>query len=92
VSGSGSATLRKIRLPQMIGVDPDIAGMGSFHRMFSVPLAVHLVGRFFSVLRPLCAGPRQCGQLSARIAIVAADRNAIVRMVFFIFIPPGGRR
>ena len=64
-SGSGSATLRKMRLPQMIGVDPDSAGIASFHWMFSVPVADHLIGRFFSVLMPLCAGPRQCGQFSA---------------------------
>ena len=54
-----------MRSPQMIGVDPDSAGIGSFQRMFSVPAADHLVGRFFSVLIPLCAGPRQCGQFSA---------------------------
>ena len=31
-----SATFRKMRSPQTIGVDPDNAGIGSFHAMFSV--------------------------------------------------------
>ena len=74
VSGNGSATLRKMRSPQMIGVDPDIAGIGSFQRMFSVPVADHFVGRFFSVLIPLADGPRQCGQLSS-----ALNRNHTAR-------------
>src|ERR1700677_4807873 len=46
-----SALVRKIRSPQTIGVAPLSPGNSSFQRMFSVVL--HLVGRFFSVLRPL---------------------------------------
>src|ERR1043165_6262583 len=39
------ATLRKTRLPQTIGVDPDHAGRASFQVMFSV--FVQRSGRFF---------------------------------------------
>src|SRR6478735_4325937 len=62
VSGSASATLRKIRSPQTIGVEPESAGMPSFHAMFSD--CVHFTGRLVSVLIPLPEGPRHCGQFS----------------------------
>ena len=58
-----SATLRKIRLPQTIGVDPDHAGIASFHATFSV--CDHLTGRLRSPLTPFLDGPRHCGQFSA---------------------------
>src|SRR5687767_10782630 len=82
-----SATFRKMRSPQIIGVDPDHVGIGSFHAMFSV--ADHFTGRFVSVLMPFNEGPRHCGQFSARvtpmmprvITIVAAT----VRIVFIPF-------
>src|SRR6185436_2364985 len=57
------ATFRKTVSFQMTGVDPLKAGNGSFHATFSV--ALHVVGRPFSVLMPSIDGPRQCGQLSA---------------------------
>src|SRR3954468_18333668 len=66
VDRSSSATLRKIRLPQTIGVDPENDGIASFHATFSV--VVHLSGRFLSVLTPLRDGPRQLGQSSAAAA------------------------
>src|SRR5215813_10178777 len=47
----------------MIGVEPLQADISSFHVTFSS--VVHLTGRFFSLLTPLSAGPRHCGQLSA---------------------------
>src|SRR4029079_8835583 len=62
VSGSASATLRKMRSPQMIGVEPDSAGVASFQATFSDRL--HLTRRFFSPLIPFADGPRHCGQFS----------------------------
>src|SRR5687768_14289649 len=60
---SPSATFRKIRWPETIGVDPLRSGSGRFQATFSV--AVHRKGRPFSTLTPLREGPRQCGQSSA---------------------------
>src|SRR5215471_19454508 len=60
-----SATLRKMRLPQMIGVAPVLLGMESFQMTFSVVL--QRSGRSFSLLVPLRFGPRHCGQFSAAI-------------------------
>src|SRR5215475_12611351 len=60
---SPSATFRKMRSRQMIGVEPLQPGMAVFQAMFSS--VVHLTGRFFSLLTPLSDGPRHCGQLSA---------------------------
>src|SRR6185312_13175564 len=54
-SGSALATFRKMRSPHTIGVDPDSAGIGSFHSTFSV--CDHLTGRLFSLLIPLRVGP-----------------------------------
>ena len=65
-----SATFRKTRSSQMIGVDPLNAGSGSFHATFSVALQV--VGRPVSVLTPSSDGPRHCGQVSA---VRVADRG-----------------
>src|ERR1039457_1277370 len=69
---SPSATFRKIRSPQMMGVEPLQAGIGSFHAMFSV--VDHFTGRFFSPLIPLSWGPRHCGQFSAS-AELPSDRS-----------------
>src|SRR5438445_12597331 len=52
----------------MAGVEPAIPGNGACHTMLSV--ALHSVGRFISLQMPLLAGPRHCGQLSARTAPV----------------------
>src|SRR6185295_1645560 len=60
---SPSATLRKMRSFQMIGVAPVQLGIAIFQVTFSS--ALHFVGRFFSALMPLRKGPRHCGQLSA---------------------------
>src|SRR5262245_59115922 len=65
-----SDALRKMVSPQMIGVEPLQAGICSFHVTFSS--TVHLTGRFFSLLTPLSAGPRHCGQLSAETMLNAA--------------------
>src|SRR5687767_4015914 len=58
-----SATFRKIKSPQMIGVAPLHSGRGSFQAMFDS--AVHLSGSPVSELTPFSCGPRHCGQLSA---------------------------
>src|SRR6185369_9345209 len=63
---SPSATLRKMRSRQMIGVEPLQLGSAVFQTTLSS--VVHLSGRFFSLLVPLRFGPRHCGQLSARAA------------------------
>src|SRR5262245_32985253 len=44
------ATLRKMRSPQMIGVEPENAGIASFHATFSV--GDHFTGRLVSSLTP----------------------------------------
>src|SRR5438093_8321538 len=51
-----SATLRKMRSPQMMGVEPLQLGKASFQSMFS--LVLQRRGRFFSLLTPLRLGPR----------------------------------
>src|SRR5204863_7016521 len=78
-SGSASPTLRKMRSPQMIGVDPDSAGMGSFQDTFSA--WVHFTGRFFSVLMPFCAGPRHCGQFSVACKDATPHASSIAMAV-----------
>src|SRR5688572_4203679 len=90
-SSSFSATLRKIRSRQMIGVDPLHSGIASFQATFSS--VVHFTGRFFSVLMPLSDGPRHCGQLSARAEMKVnrtIARNLRVRAIIsfsFSFTP-----
>ena len=69
---SPSATFRKMRSPQIIGVDPLQAGISTFQAMFVS--VFHSVGRFVSVLTPVRAGPRQFGQFSlapARVGTIA---------------------
>ena len=58
-----SATLRKMRSPQTIGVDPDQAGIASFHAR--PPVFDHRTGSPVSRLTPFSDGPRHCGQFSA---------------------------
>src|SRR5215468_1867064 len=60
---SPSATFRKIRLRQMIGVEPLQLGRANFQTIFSS--VDHFAGRFFSALQPFKLGPRHCGQFSA---------------------------
>src|SRR5690242_1168552 len=60
---SPSATLRKTRSRQMMGVEPLQLGNASFQATFSS--VDHVTGRFFSSLVPLRFGPRHCGQSSA---------------------------
>src|SRR5687767_5392617 len=58
-----SATFKKIWLRQTIGVEPLHPSIATFQATFSS--VVHFTGRFFSLLTPLSAGPRHCGQFSA---------------------------
>src|SRR5262245_57110873 len=51
-----SATLRKMRSPQTIGVEPEKSGTASFHVTFVV--FDHFAGRLLSALTPLSDGPR----------------------------------
>src|SRR5262245_34535250 len=75
---SPSATFKKIRSPQMIGVEPLRLGMGSVHVTFSVLL--HLVGRLCSVLMPSSVGPRHWGQFSAAPEAARIRATIITRM------------
>src|SRR6188474_424195 len=59
-----SAPVRKMRSPQMIGVELPLPGSVSFQARFLVSL--NAAGRFFSLEMPLLSGPRHWGQLSAR--------------------------
>src|SRR5215475_9817658 len=72
-----SATFRKIRSPQMIGVAPVQLGIASFQVMFSS--ALHLSGRFFSAQMPFIVGPRHCGQLSAEADRITTRKTRDVR-------------
>src|SRR5262245_13959469 len=83
------ATLRKIRSPQMIGVDPLYAGSGSFQATFWV--ALHVVGRPVSADTPFSVGPRQFGQLSAAKMVVVAAIKAHVTQNSFRIPSPLGR-
>src|SRR5213593_2073484 len=69
-----SATFRKMRSPQMTGVDPDQDGSASFQVTFSV--ADQRSGRFFSPLTPFNDGPRHCGQFSAAGTVTVAQSTA----------------
>src|SRR5215207_9220755 len=82
---SPSATFRKIRSRQTMGVEPLTPGMATFQRTFSS--VVHLTGRFFSLLRPLRLGPRHCGQFSAcTTAKESSTRARTPRVRFRIFL------
>src|SRR5688572_25381836 len=41
---------------------PPISGEGAAKSAVPAQVALHVSGRFFSVLTPSCVGPRQCGQ------------------------------
>src|SRR5207249_4648867 len=57
------AVVRKILFPQTMGEEWPRPAIGVFHLMFLV--ALHSVGRFFSVEIPCPPGPRHCGQFGA---------------------------
>src|SRR5262245_19427944 len=59
-----SALVRKMRSPQMTGVESAMPGIGSFQTMFFFSL--HSTGSLVSLQMPSLVGPRHCGQLSAR--------------------------
>src|SRR6185369_14963489 len=86
---SPSATLRKIRSRQMIGVEPLQPGIPTFQTTFS--WVVHLTGKFFSLLTPLSAGPRHCGQFCAWATCEHMKKATAARVSFRIH-PPGARR
>src|SRR6478672_8583953 len=60
---SASGLVTKTVSFQIAGVAWLAPGIGTVHFTFSVVL--HVSGRFFSVVEPLSAGPRHCGQFSA---------------------------
>src|SRR5437868_1619666 len=57
-----SALVRKMRSPQIAGVELPMPGSGNFQTIFSV--ALHFAGRPVSLEMPSFVGPRHCGQLS----------------------------
>src|SRR5262249_40896354 len=59
-----SSLVRRRRSPQTTGVEPPMPGICKLQAMFSS--WPQCVGRLVSVLTPSFAGPRHCGQLSAR--------------------------
>jgi hypothetical protein len=73
--GSGEDT--KIESPQTAGVAPLMPGSGVFHWMPLV--SFHVSGRFFSGEEPLKAGPRHCGQFSARAKSAVQAKAATAR-------------
>ena len=60
---SSTATLRKIRSFQTIGVEPDRRGTASFQA--TLRSVSHSSGRSVSALTPSAVGPRQWGQFPA---------------------------
>src|SRR5262249_5712381 len=70
-----SAEVRKIRLSQTIGVEPDGPGIGNRQATFSV--LVHLAGMPVSVLARVFVVPRLCGQFSADEKL-PNDRNPAI--------------
>src|SRR5688500_18727587 len=84
---SAVATLRKMVLPQIIGVDPLREGIGSFHAMFSVGDQVRASP--VSLPTPLSSGPRHCGQLSAArsAALETSKKRAAAETVRCMSIP-----
>src|SRR5207237_10732269 len=68
-----SELVRKMRSPQMIGVDPPMPGIGSFQAMFW--LGPHWAGRLTSLETPFCTAPRHWGQLSAPASVAQAVRR-----------------
>src|ERR1044072_6351580 len=70
---SPSATLRKTRSPQTMGVEPLRSGIASFHATFSA--GVHWSGRFRSALKPFSSGPRHCGQFAEAVAASNTTRH-----------------
>src|SRR5579871_1444477 len=83
---SASATLRKMRLPQMIGVAPLLLGMAIFQTTPSV--LFQCKGRSFSSLTPLREGPRHWGQFSA---VSAKDNTKNQNPRRYRIQPPGTR-
>src|SRR6185369_4068861 len=69
-----SATFKKIRSRQMIGVEPLQPGIAVFQATFSS--VVHLTGRFFSLLTPFSDGPRHCGQFCAWATTAVTKKTA----------------
>src|SRR5262249_49142150 len=65
--------VRKMRSPQITGVDPTLPGRGSFQTTFWDSL--QRIGSRWLRATPLLSGPRQFGQLYARRS--AAARNPI---------------
>src|SRR6185369_12291313 len=72
---------------QMMGVEPLQPGIAIFQTTFSS--VVHLTGRFFSLLTPLSAGPRHCGQFCAWATRVANMRATAARVSLCIHPPIG---
>src|SRR5436190_11221555 len=79
------ATLRKIRSPQTIALDPDHAGSGSRHAMFSV--FDQCSGRLLSTLTPFADGPRQFGQWSARAGATHESNTMVTTTTLVIRCP-----
>ena len=71
---SPSATLRKMRSPLTIGVEPLPLGSASFQARPS--LADHFTGRPVSGLVPRSSGPRHCGQSAAGRGVAARQATA----------------
>src|SRR5678815_1356869 len=83
---SPSATFRKMRSRQIIGVEPLKPGIETFQTTFSS--VVHLTGRFFSLLTPLRFGPRHCGQFCAWATTNESTRRVRTPRLRFITLPP----
>src|SRR6185312_12360518 len=75
--------VRKIRSPQTTGVELPRSGRDTFQRMFFESLQSS--GRFFSWVTPSASGPRQAGQLSARVATATRQTRSEARRAVVVF-------
>src|SRR5260370_2894936 len=76
-TGPSMEVVRNILLPQIIGEECPLPGIGVFHCTFLAP--VHSVGRPFSSDIPWLPGPRHWGQLAPAVGVdpASADVPAI---------------
>src|SRR5947209_17402326 len=68
------AVVRNTLLPHTTGDECPRPATGVFHLIFFV--AVHSVGKFFSVEIPMPPGPRHCGQFVVAALLIVALRTA----------------
>src|SRR5688572_8188570 len=80
-----SAAVTNTRSPQINGVAADEPGRATAH--FTPSVLLNFSGRPFSGLEPLCSGPRQLAQFSARSAVAEKSRRNGIRNRIMMSVP-----